>query len=88
MLPRERGQTELSRLQLKRKEAFQVAGALENTLNETQKREGAGSKRTCKVAKTRNSVNGGIKAKEYMKQQLSKVISAKYRYSGMSFKKK
>lgn len=88
MLPREGGQTEVNHLQLKRKEAFQVAGTLENTLNETQKRQGAGSKRTCKVAKTRNSVSGGIKAKEYMKQQLSKVILAKYRYSGMGYKKK
>lgn len=53
----------------------------------TTKEIGAGSKRTGKAAKTRNSVNGGIKAKEYMKQQLSKVILAKDRYSGMGFKK-
>lgn len=38
MLPREGGQPEVNQLQLKRKEAFQVAGTLENTLKKTQKR--------------------------------------------------
>lgn len=88
MLPRERGQTELSQLQLKHKEAFQVAGTLENTLKEVDgRRDGSRIKEDFKVAKTRNTVNGGIKAKEHMKQQLSKVISVKDRYSGMGFKK-